>query len=68
MKKNEIIITIQKIMRRQQLVQQLLAAVKKTNQLNQLKKKKQIDLLQLRPKKYYLSNIYNESTDYRKKE
>ena len=51
--------------RRQQIVQQLLAAIKKTNQLNQLKKKKHVQPL-LKPKKYYLSNIYNESTDSRK--
>jgi hypothetical protein len=52
-------------MTRQQIVQQLLQAIKRTNQLNQLKKKKQIDLHQSKQRKYYLSNIY-ESADNRK--
>jgi len=54
-------------MTRQQIVQQLLQAVKRTNQQNQQKKKKQIDLLQLKPKKYYLSNIYVASPNNREK-
>jgi hypothetical protein len=45
----------------------ILQVLKKVNQQNQLKKKKQIDLLLLKPKNYYLSNIY-VATDYRKKE
>jgi hypothetical protein len=53
--------------RRQQIVQQLLAAIKKTNQLNQLKKKKHVQPLLTLPKKYYLSNIYNESPNNREK-
>jgi hypothetical protein len=54
-------------MRRQQIVQQLLQAIKRTNQLNQLKKKKQIDHNPLKPKKYYLSNIYVASPNNREK-
>ena len=53
--------------KRQQIDQQLLQAVKKTNQLNQQKKKKQIDHNLLKPKKYYLSNIYVASPNNREK-
>jgi hypothetical protein len=52
-------------MTRKIIVQQILQAVRRTNQLNQQKKKKQIDLHQWKQRKYYLSNIY-ESADSRK--